>query len=107
MNPVEAREHYLNFNIKLTEQLFNIKFDGTSLEDKEAFVEQFKEQRDAATDRILSEMYDVKVMINRALGIFPKAFIKRYVELNWLIRKILYSTRRFDFEYLSGHLWRR
>lgn len=81
MNQVEAREQYLNFNIKLTEQLFNIKFEGTSVAEKEAFVKLYKKQRDAATDRILSEMYDVKVMINRALGIFPKSFINSSNEI--------------------------
>lgn len=58
MNQVGAREQYLNFNIKLTEQLFNIKFEGTSLEDKEAFVEQYRGRRDAAVGQILSEMHD-------------------------------------------------
>ncbi|MBX8946051.1 hypothetical protein [Lysinibacillus sp. K60] len=58
MNQVEAREQYLNFNIQLTEQLFNLKFEGTSLEDKEVFVERYRGRRDAAVDQILSEMHD-------------------------------------------------
>lgn len=53
-----TREQYLDFNIKLTEQLFGVKFIGSTLEDKEEFVMTYKEQRNKEVQNILTEMYD-------------------------------------------------
>ncbi|MEK3728632.1 hypothetical protein [Lysinibacillus sp. FSL W8-0953] len=77
MNQVGVREQYLNFNIKLTEQLFNVKFEGSSLEDKEAFVEQYKEQRNAATAKILSEMHEEHLVRRKEIE-----KIKQYIQTN-------------------------
>lgn len=81
MKKVEPREQYLNFNIKLTEQLFNVKFEGTTLEEKEVFYAQYKEKREAATSKILAEMYELRPVIDRALEIFPNSFISRSEEM--------------------------
>lgn len=81
MNKVEAREKYLDFNIKLTEQLFNVNFEGTTLEEKEAFYAQYKEQREAATSKILTEMHELRPVIDRALKVFPKSFINKSEEI--------------------------
>lgn len=53
-----TREQYLDYNIKLTEQLFGVKFMGLSLSDKEDFVERYKKQRDKEVSGILNETYD-------------------------------------------------
>lgn len=81
MNKIEHREQYLNFNIKLTEQLFNVKFEGTTLEEKEVFYAQYKEQREAATAKILTEMHELRPVIDRALKVFPKSFISKNEEI--------------------------
>lgn len=52
------REQYLNYNIKLTEQLFGVKFTGNTLQEKEDFYARYSEQRDAEVQSILDETYD-------------------------------------------------
>lgn len=52
------RERYLNFNIKLIEKLFGVKFEGKTLRDKEEFNTQYDELRKKEVDKILTDLDD-------------------------------------------------
>lgn len=52
------RERYLNFNIKLIEKLFGVKFEGKTLKDKEAFNAHYDELRKKEVEKILTDLDD-------------------------------------------------
>lgn len=81
MDNREDREKYLDFNIKVTQQLLNVQFTGSTLEEKEAFYAQYSEQRRLATSQLLSEMYEVSKLADKALKTFPNSFINSSNEL--------------------------
>ena len=81
MQSAEIRNQFLDFNIKLIQQLLNVTFEGSTLEEKEAFYAQYEEQRSSATNQILTEVYELRVAIDRALAVFPKSFINSSNEI--------------------------
>ena len=48
----------LNFEVKATETILGIKFEGTSLKEKQAFAEKHKKDRVAATAELLRQSHE-------------------------------------------------
>lgn len=48
----------LEFDIKLTEEIFGVKFKGTTWEDKVAFANKYENERKKVVQAKLSHMYE-------------------------------------------------
>ena len=57
MNQVEPREQFLNYKIKLINEVLGIDFVGETLYEKEVFYEKYKEQINQSIEKLLNEMH--------------------------------------------------
>ena len=61
---ISVKEQTLNFNVKAIETFLGVKFQGSTIQDKEDFVAEYHVKRVETTTKLMKDAYEEYIKVN-------------------------------------------